>query len=193
LSFDLDEAIRTTRPQRPSFRFTRRADDELMWASGEPPIGAPLLLDTTVYLDVLHGRTPIGVDNLLRFRICNHSAVCLGELTHAFGRLDPSHRETKSALKVLRDVIENVPAHRLHAADSDIWGTAGMLAGALFRLSGLPAGQGHERKFLNDALLFLQARKLGCAVLTRNIRDFDFLSQLMASGRIIFYNKASVS
>jgi hypothetical protein len=188
LSFDLDEAIRTTRPQRPSFRLARRPDDELRWASEEPPIGVPLLLDTAVYLDVLHGRTPIEVDNLLRFRICNHSAVCLGELTHAFGRLDPGHRETKSALKVVRDVIENVPAHRLHAPDSDIWGTAGMVAGALFRLSALPAGQGHERKFLNDALLFLQARKLGCAVLTRNIRDFDFLTQLMANDRIIFYN-----
>jgi hypothetical protein len=193
LSFDLDDAIRMTRPQRPSFRLTRRPDDELVWASGESPIGAPLLLDTTVYLDVLHGRTPIEVDNLLRFRICNHSAVCLGELTHAFGRLDPGHCETKSVLKVLRDVIENVPAHRLHAADSDIWGTAGMLAGALFRLSGLSLGQGHERKFLNDALLFLQARKLGCAMLTRNIRDFDFLSQLMANGRIILYNTTAAS
>jgi hypothetical protein len=193
LSFDLDEAIRATRPQRPSFRLVRRPDDELIWASEEPPIGAPLLLDTTVYLDVLHGRTPVEVDNLLRFRICNHSAVCLCELTHSFGRLDPGHRETKSALKVLRGVIENVPVHRLHAADSDTWGTAGMLAGALFRLSNLPPGRGHERKVVNDALLFLQARKLGCAVLTRNIRDFDFLSQLMTNGRIIFYDRTSVS
>jgi hypothetical protein len=191
LSFDLDRAVKATKPQRSSFPLERRQDVELPWVSEEPPIGAPLMLDTTVYFDVLAGRTPTEVDNLLKSRICNHSAVCLAELTHAFGRLDPRHRNTKSALKTLRETIEDVPNHRLHAADSDVWGAAGMLAGALFRLVGLPSGRGHERKLLNDALLYLQAQKLGCAVLTRNIGDFDFLNQLMASGRVIFYRKTS--
>jgi hypothetical protein len=34
---------------------------------------------------------------------------------------------------------------------------------------------------------------LGCAVLTRNVRDFDFLDQLTPGGRIIFYNGAAAS
>jgi hypothetical protein len=148
------------------------------------------MLDTTVYLDVLSGRTSIEVDDLLEFRICNHSSVCLAELTHAFGRLEPEHRETKSVLKTLRDVIGDIPAHRLHVPDSDVWGAAGMLAGTLFRLSGLTPGRGHERKFLNDALLFLQARKLGCTILSGNVRDFDFLSQLVPTGRIVLYDRA---
>jgi len=192
LSFDLDDAIRAIKPQRPVFALTRRPDAELPWANAEPSVGAPLLLDTTVYLDVLQGRTPEEADRLLRDRICNHSAVCLAELTYAFGRLDPKHPGTKSALNILRETMENVPAHRLHAVDSDVWGAAGMLAGALFRLSGLGSGQGHERKFLNDALLYLQARKLGCVVLTGNIRDFDFLNQLMPSGRLLLYRKSAV-
>lgn len=189
MSFDLDGAIRATGAQRLSAALTRRSEAELPWVYDEPPVGAPLLLDTTVYLDVLYGRTPREADRLLRHRICNHSAVCLAELTYAFGRLDPRHPETKSALNVLRETIENVPAHRLCAVDSDVWGAAGMLAGALFRFSGLGSRQGHERKFLNDALIYLQARKLGCAVLTGNIRDFDFLNQLMPGGRFILYKK----
>jgi len=51
--------------------------------------------------------------------------------------------------------------------------------------------QGHERKFLDDALLYLQARKLGCAMLTRNIVDFDLLNQLVPSGQILLYRQAS--
>ena len=68
---------------------------------------------------------------------------------------------------------------------------AGVLAGMAFRLRRLPKDQGHERKTLHDALLYLQARKLGCAVLTRNIGDFDLLNQLVPSGQVIFYRQDS--
>ena len=107
LSFDLAGAIRATKPQRSAFLLSRRPDAELRWASDESPIGAPIMLDTTVYLDVLSTQTPVEVDNLLSSRICNHSSVCLGELTHAFGRLKPEHPETKSTLKAIREVIED--------------------------------------------------------------------------------------
>lgn len=79
------------------------------------------------------------------------------------------------------------PEHRLHAPDAAIWGQAGVLAGLLFRLSNLPRGEGHERRFVNDALIFLQARQLGASVLTANIRDFDYLSQIIPTGRVILY------
>jgi len=35
---------------------------------------------------------------------------------------------------------------------------AGMLAGEVVRFAGAPKGAGDERKFLNDALIYLQAR-----------------------------------
>jgi len=39
---------------------------------------------------MFQGRSPVEVDRLITYRLCHHSAVCLSELTHAFGRLDPS-------------------------------------------------------------------------------------------------------
>jgi hypothetical protein len=40
---------------------------------------------------------------------------------------------------------------------------------------------------MNDALLFVTARRHGCTVLTRNFGDFDFLQQLDPAGRVLFY------
>jgi predicted nucleic acid-binding protein len=192
LSFDLDATLRNLKSQRRTECPQARPDEQLPWASDAPPIAGPLLLDTTVYIDVLQGATPPEVDRLLQLRTCNHSAVSLAELTHAFGRLDPAHPETKTALAELRETIkEDIPLHRLQAPENDTWGAAGILAGLSFRLRKLPKNQGHERKFLHDALLYLQARKLGCAVLTRNIGDFDLLNQLVPSGQILLYRQAA--
>lgn len=187
MAFDLRSALRSLKPQGRSAPLERRPDSALAWAGDQPPVGGVLLLDTSVYLDVLQGRTPSEVDDLLTYRLCHHCAVCLAELSHVFGRLDPSHAMTKSVLNVVADTIEDIPAHRLHAPDATVWGRAGMLAGLLFRLSHLPKGEGHERRFLNDALIFHQAGLLGATVLTGNIRDFDFLSQLVPSVHVIFY------
>ncbi|RWX58802.1 hypothetical protein EOA24_37970 [Mesorhizobium sp. M2A.F.Ca.ET.039.01.1.1] len=150
-------------------------------------MGGPLFLDTSVYLDVLQGRSPVEVDKLLTYRLCHHSSVCLSELTHTFGRLDPKHGSTKAVLETVEATVEDIPAHRLHAPDAAIWGQAGVLAGLLSRLSNLPKGEGHERRFVNDALVFLQARQLGANVLTGNVRDFDLLTQILPTGRIILY------
>ena len=190
MSFDLKGALRKLKPQRRAQSLERRADARLRWAVDEPLFGGVLLLDTNVYLDVLQGRTPEAVDALLASRVCNHSSVCLAELTHAFGRLDPAHPMTKTVLQTIGDVIADIPGHRLHAPDTAAWGQAGIVAGALMRLSGSPGKAGHERKFLNDALIYLQAKALGAAVLTGNIRDFDLLSQLVPEGRVIVFRRS---
>lgn len=187
MGFDLSETLRSLKPQKYTGTLKRRADDDLPWVADEPAIGGPLFLDTSVYLDVLQGRSPAEVDTLLTYRRCHHSAVCLSELTHALGRLDPKHASTKAILETIRATLEDIPDHRLHAPDAAIWGQAGVLAGLLFRLSNLPKGEGHERRFVNDALVFLQARQLGASVLTGNIRDFDFLTQILPTGRTILY------
>jgi hypothetical protein len=187
LGFDLSETLRSLKPQKHVGTLERRRDEDLPWVADEPSIGGPLFLDTSVYLDVLQGRSPVEVDMLLTYRLCHHSAACLSELTHAFGRLDPKHSSTKAALETIEATVEDIPEHRLHAPDTATWGQAGVLAGFLFRLSNLPKGEGHERRFVNDALVFLQARQLGASVLTGNVRDFDFLSQIIPTGRIILY------
>ncbi|WP_027062324.1 type II toxin-antitoxin system VapC family toxin [Mesorhizobium loti] len=190
MAFDLGSALRSLKPQRRSAGPERRPDSTLSWAVDQPPVGGALLLDTSVYLDVLQGRTPEAVDNLLTSRLCHHSAVCLAELSHVFGRLDPAHHTTKSVLEAVSDTIGDIPAHRLHAPDATAWGRAGMLAGLLFRLSYLPKGEGHERRFLNDALIVHLAGVLGATVLTGNVRDFDYLNQLVPSLQVIFYRAA---
>jgi hypothetical protein len=187
LGFDLSETLRSLKPQKHTGTLERRGDEDLPWVTDEPAIGGPLFLDTSVYLDVLQGRSPVEVDRLLTYRLCHHSSVCLSELTHAFGRLDPKHDSTKAVLETVAATVDEIPVHRLHAPDVVIWGQAGVLAGLLFRLSNLPKGEGHERRFVNDALVFLQARQLGASVLTGNVRDFDFLTQILPTGRIILY------
>ena len=64
-----------------------------------------------------------------------------------------------------------------------------MLAGKALRLGRMPPAQAQERKLLNDSLIYLQARKVGAAVLTRNVRDFDLLEQLVPSGTVVFYRQ----
>jgi hypothetical protein len=86
-------------------------------------------------------------------------------------------------------MILDIPAYRIEAPDAQIWGLGGILAALLFRLGSFGAGM--ERKCLNDALVFLQARKLGCAVLTANHKDFDYLNQLVPDGRILLYRRAN--
>jgi predicted nucleic acid-binding protein len=188
LSFDLDRALRQLKPGSRTKPLERTPDADLVWVDDLPPIGGSVLLDTSVYIDIVHGRSPDALERFISLRTCNHSAVCLSELTHAFGRLNPGHPGTRTALAVIEAVVDAIPPRRAFAPETDVWGAAGILAGLLFRLGGFPKGA--ERKCLNDALIYLQARKLGCAVLTANARDFDYLNQLVPDGRVILYRRA---
>jgi predicted nucleic acid-binding protein len=188
LSFDLKSAERAIKPQKGTADVRVRPRPALRWAVNEAKTGGPILLDSTVYIDTLQGKTPVEVDDLLRYRSVFHSTVCLAELTHAFGRLDPKDPRTAKVLASLSGVIEgDIPRHRLFGPGTQTWGEAGMLAGKALRLARLPTGQGLERKLLNDSLIYLQARRIGAAVLTRNRRDFDLLYQLEPTGAVLFY------
>src|SRR5439155_21496847 len=115
----------------------------------------------------------------------HHSASCLAELTYLFGRLDPEDARTSRVLDQVRGVLQDMAPFRTHAPTTDILGAAGILAGLLRRLS--HRHDGEDGALFTDACLYLQARKLGFTVLTRNIRDFDLLNQVVADGRVIFY------
>lgn len=187
MPFDARSALRAIKPEKRTAALARRDNGDLAWAEDAPPIGTPLLLDTCVYLDVLRGRTADAVDMLLMHRLCHHSAVSLSELTHVLGRLDPRHADTRAVLSTIHETIDDIPARRLHAPDTSAWGTAGILTGLLARLTNAPKNAGHERRFLNDALILLQARSMGAVVLTANIGDFDFLTQLVPDVSVLFY------
>jgi hypothetical protein len=123
----------------------------------------------------------------MAMRVCNHSAVCLAELTNAFGRLAPSHPQTSATLDSITRTISGMRPHRIHEPSQSAWGTAGILAGLAFRLGAYQAGQ--ERKLLNDALVFVQGLENGQTVLTGNIGDFDILNQLVPDGRMLYYRR----
>ncbi len=82
-------------------------------------------------------------------------------------------------------MVEAIPPHRLATATAGVVAEAGILAGLLFRLGGLPPGQ--EIAALNDAIVYLHALSEGQIVLTRNLRDFDLLNQILPEGRVLFY------
>jgi|ERR1043166_2527713 predicted nucleic acid-binding protein len=82
-------------------------------------------------------------------------------------------------------VIERWPSYRTLTPDPAIWREAGVLSGTLARTQGY--GTEQRRRVLNDALLFATGRKYGCALLSRNVRDFDLLQQLDPSGQVMFY------
>lgn len=146
-----------------------------------------LLYDTTVYIDGLHRRFPDALKPW--FTACEdwHSPVTGAELTYACGRLDPRHSDTANAISSISGVIESRPDNRILEVDREIWQEAAVLCGILARL------QQHEKsetsRLLNDALIFFTAQRHECTVLTRNVRDFDLMLQIVPSGRVLFYQR----
>lgn len=186
MSFDLPAALRRVKAQRISGTLTRRNGDQLPFLIDPIIAGPELMLDTCVYIDILQGTAPQVIEDMLNVRIANHSSICLAELTHLFGRLDPEHPKTSSTLRELRGVIEqDIPVHRLTEPSTRALGEAGILAGLTMRLS----GRAKDQALLNDAILYLHAQERGCVVLTRNLADFDLFHQLMPSGRVLFYRQ----
>lgn len=148
-------------------------------------VGQALLLDTCVYIDQLQGKAPDLVEKLVDARQTNHSMIAIQELTHTVGVLNPADPRTKEVVRVIQDQVEAMPAHRIFTPDADVLGRAALLNGVLCRLQGYTDGQ--KLPALQDCMLFLQAQKLGLTVLTGNISDFDYLLQIVPSGRVLMY------
>lgn len=184
VEFDFAGSIRWARFD-PGQTMARRGSNALPFLGHQATAGQELLLDTCVYIDGLQGRAPDRVADLLDIRLSNHSSIAVQELMHTVGVLDPKHPSTSTAVQQIKRVIEAMRSHRIFVPDIDVLGRAALLSGLLCRL------QGYQRdarlRALHDCVLFLQAQKLGLAVLTANVRDFDYLLQLIPDGRVIFY------
>ena len=187
--FDLRRSLRRIKPHRFTHPVRRRPREELPFVPPQPAPGGELLLDTCVYIDVLQGNTPAEVDALLELRTTNHLTVCVAELTHGFGRLDPRHPGTDTVLRTIAQAVAAIPGHRLEAASAEITIEAGILAGLVFRLCGLRTGR--EVAALNDAVVYLHAMVNGLTVLTRNVKEFDVMNQILPAGRMLFYERTS--
>jgi predicted nucleic acid-binding protein len=185
--FDVAAALRWAR-LAPGRTLARRADDALPFADESELAGQPLLLDTCVYIDQMQGRAPARVPALVRARQINHSTVAIQELMHTIGVLDPGDPRTAGVVHAVRSQIEAMPDHRVFVPDADVLGRAALLAGILSRVQGY--ARDARLRALQDCVLFLQAQKLGFTVLTANLADFDYLLQLVPTGRALFYRPA---
>lgn len=144
-----------------------------------------LLLDTTVYIDVLRGRADALLEAALRACDLWHSTVAIGELARGLGADEPTRPGYRNDQRLTTAFVGRIPTHKVLQPDRATFEVAGIASGVLKRVLGL------ERSALarhgNDALLFFTARKHGLAVLTRNARDFGLLQQLEPQGRVLLY------
>jgi hypothetical protein len=184
--FDFDAALRWARfdPQKTP---ARRGDEQVPFVDAGRIGGQGLLLDTCVYIDQMQDRSPQILDDLIMRRQVNHSTVAIQELMHTVGALSPSDRRTAAVVAEIGRQIRAMPPHRVFAPDTEVLGRAALLSGILCRL------QGYEKddrlRALQDCVLFLQAQRLGLAVLTANVGDYDILLQLIPAGRTLFYRR----
>jgi predicted nucleic acid-binding protein len=186
-SAEIYRSLRRIKPEKHTVQLKPRDRSLLVFVD---PLERPfpkLLLDTTVYIDELQGGLPRSAETALRTSELWHSTVTEAELTALTGLLDPSHSDTPLVVRQVVSSIERRPSHRVLNPDAEVWREAGILAGLLARLQ--QYGKSERRRALNDALIFLSAAKHGCAVLTRNIADFDLLMQLAPFGKAIFYER----
>jgi len=182
--FDVAAARRWAR-LAPRKTLVRRLDAALPFANEDELAGQALLLDTCVYIDQMQGRAAGLVEQLIDTRQVNHSTVAIQELMHTVGVLNPDDRYTATVVEAISHQINAMPEHRVFTPDAEVLGRAALLAGILSRVQGY--ARDARLKALQDCVLFLQAQKLGFAVLTANIAEFDLLLQLMPAGRVLFY------
>jgi predicted nucleic acid-binding protein len=185
LSSELWRSIRRFKPERHTRPLQRRADSELDFLETIRVRPAKLLYDTTVYIDVLRDQFPMTGQLMLRAVEAWHSPITEAELISAVGLLEPHNSRTQPVIDKIAAVIDQRRAQRTIVPDATTWREAGILSGILGRLQGFDKGQ--RRRLMNDALLFVTARRHGCTLLTRNVSDFDLMQQLEPAGRVLFY------
>jgi predicted nucleic acid-binding protein len=184
LNIDVWASLRRYKPERRNQRLQRRPEAQLEFIE-TTEIPGKLLYDTTVYIDTLRGRFPGTGRFVLRTVNAWHSPVTEAELAVLAGSLDPAHPNTRRAIDEIAISISRRAIYRTIIPDAIVWREAGILSGILARLQGYDSSQ--RRRLMNDALLYVTARRHGCTVLTRNVGDFDFLQQLDPAGRVLFY------
>lgn len=185
MTFDLETLLRQLKPERRIEALERRERSQLVQAENLRPGPMAFMPDTTVYIDMAAGRMPPPALDLIRSATQLHSAVCLSEIAQGLGQYDPKAARYRAVRRHYVELTKRIPPNRVVTPDDEVWARAGLLTGMLARSQGY---QAHQRKeLLADALIYLSASKAGLPVLTRNAADFDLLSQLHPSGRVIIY------
>lgn len=149
--------------------------------------GERIMLDTCVLIDQLQGRLPKNIEERIVARTIVHSPIVVGELSFLIGRIDPSHIHISAAIEEIHALLEAIQDHSVMPLATEDFVRGNILAGCMSRLLSYPKEA--ERKMKNDALLAAQAARLGCLLITRNIADFDRLSQVEPRLKISVYDR----
>lgn len=185
MTSEFDASLRRLKPARATAQIRRRDGNDLPWIESHSPDRRRLLYDTTVYIDVGLGKFPEELQAAVRGFEIWHSTVAESELAYLCGRFDPLHPSTRQAVEEIATVVRKWPQNRVLNPDRDIWREAAILTGILSRLH--HTKDEDRGRTMNDALIFLTANRHGCTVLSRNVRDFDLLMQLVPAGKAAFY------
>jgi predicted nucleic acid-binding protein len=187
LSFDLAQAAARLAAAARQTSLVRRDREQLIAASAAILARPMLIPDSCVYIDWLQGHLPLAIRNRMQADDIWHSALCIAELTHGLGRLDPLHAASARNQAIILRAIAAIPPQQVIAPSAQGLGEAGIVAGAAARITQRP--RDGLSALLVDAALGLQALDIGAAVITRNHRDFDVLGQLLPELRIVFYDR----
>ena len=160
---------------------------ELPYDGGGRPADAPLMLDTTVYIDAQKtARLPGALVAAIAAAPLLHSAVALSELAAGLGLLDPAHPATPKARAAIEGVLARIALERIVEPSAAAWIEAAVVSGILARTQGLPRVE--RRKLLNDALMFMSAGETGAVLVSRNRADFDLLLRFRPEFRLWLYD-----
>jgi len=184
---DIRNILRATRTARRTRALPTRPDHELTFLEDLPEAGGALMLDACVYIDQLQDRIPAAVEARITSRSTFHSSIALAEICFPFGRLDPNDARTGPALTAIEELISEIAERRIMSASAATKSKGAILAGVMARELGYTEGQ--RRKCLMDAMLAAQAVEEQLLLVTRNVADFDRLSQLEPKLKVAFYRR----
>lgn len=188
MSDPIATAIRRCRTAMSATALERRANADLTFLRDETQLaGRRVLLDACVYVDQLQGRLPALVERLIDLRAVHHSALTMAETTYPIGRLDPNDDRTAGVAASIKDLLAAVRPERIAPLDAAVAMEGTIRAGVMARLIGYDNAA--RRKALIDAMVASQAARGGLTVLTRNVADFDRLSQLDPRLEVLFYDR----
>ena len=188
MSSDVQSIISRHDPGRWPQTLAYRPKADLPFDPFQVPPKASLLFDATVYIDQLKGQLPRPIVDLVASRTILHGAPALAELAVTIGVLDPADRRTQATLSPIVETLARISPSRIIAPNYNIWLEAAVMTGILARTQAIPKQD--RRKFLNDALLFLQAADAGAVLMSRNSRDLDLLLQIKPEVGVLLYDKS---
>lgn len=183
---DIDRILRRCRTAIDQNALPLREMNDLDLFDDGEIAGERVLLDTCVIIDQLQGRLPTEVEDRVSARTIVHSPIVLGEMSFLIGNLDPGHRDTAAAVRQITSLLGEIPDHRIMPLLPEDLIRGNVLSGSMARVLGYLKEA--RRKAQNDAVIAAQAARLGCLLVTRNVADFDRLSQLEPKLRVAFYN-----